>query len=76
MLFSAMIGTGYQIGIVTFIVIVLAIIGELYTELVTISWRLTKISTSYVFLFQTWIFVERSYFRIRRNLAGKWLCRW
>lgn len=32
MFFSALIGTGYQITTVTFIVILLAIVGELYTE--------------------------------------------
>uniref|UniRef100_A0A915JCR7 Transmembrane 9 superfamily member n=1 Tax=Romanomermis culicivorax TaxID=13658 RepID=A0A915JCR7_ROMCU len=32
MLFSALVGTGYQVATVTFIVILLSIIGELYTE--------------------------------------------
>jgi transmembrane 9 superfamily protein 3 len=32
MLFSAMIGAGYQVTVVTFAVIIFAILGELYTE--------------------------------------------
>lgn len=32
MLFSAFIGTGYQIAVVAFCVITFAILGELYTE--------------------------------------------
>lgn len=32
MLFSAMVGTGYQIATVSFVVILLAIVGDLYTE--------------------------------------------
>ena len=32
MLFSSLIGTGYQIAVVTFSVITFAILGELYTE--------------------------------------------
>lgn len=32
MLFSALVGSGYQMLTVTFLVILLAIVGELYTE--------------------------------------------
>jgi hypothetical protein len=32
MLFSALVGSGYQIFVVAFCVIFLAIVGELYTE--------------------------------------------
>ena len=36
LLFSSLIGTGYQLAVVGFLVIVMSIIGDLYTEYVTI----------------------------------------
>ena len=37
LMFSSLIGTGYQLAVVGFIVIVMSIIGDLYTEYVNIS---------------------------------------
>ena len=41
LLFSSLVGTGYQLAVVGFLVIIMSIVGDLYTEYVAISKYLT-----------------------------------
>lgn len=53
MLFSSLIGTGYQLTTVVFSVIIFAIIGELYTEYVfsdVMTMIIIRIDTLYLYL--------------------------
>ena len=48
LLFSSLIGSGYQLAVVGFLVIIMSIIGDLYTEYVTISQYLSLTTCSLV----------------------------